>query len=143
MYRLFAEISLIKLIYKELSFAQIEPCRKKKTKSDFYYILSCTFGLIMIEELEFDIKKIQTNLKRLGFQFPSSVVENHNRMIAINYRLKEISTVLTGECDEILLNNVEMVTGTITATYSSVRTLKEAALSIKKTRKYIDEYLKI
>jgi hypothetical protein len=97
----------------------------------------------MIEELEFDIKKIQTNLKRLGFQFPSSVVENHNRMIAINYRLKEISTVLTGDYDENLLDNAELVAGTITATYCSVRTLKEAAVSIKKTRKYIDEYLKI
>ena len=116
--------------------------QKKKNEIYFYYIRLTLFD-IMIKELEFDIKKIQTNLKRLGFQFPSSVVENHNKILAINYRLKEISTVLTGECDEKLLNNVEMVTGTITATYSSVRTLKEAALSIKKTRKYIDEYLKI
>ena len=97
----------------------------------------------MIKQLEFDIKKIQTNLKRLGFQFPSSVVENHNKILAINYRLKEISTVLTGECDEKLLDNVQTVAGTITATYSSVQTLKEAAISIKKTRKYIEEYLKV
>ena len=95
----------------------------------------------MIKELEFDIKKIQTNLKRLGFQFPPSVVENHNRMIAINYRLKEISTVLTGECDDHFFENIERVAGAITATYSSVRTLKEAAVSLKKTRKYIEEYL--
>ena len=116
--------------------------QKKKNEIYFYYIRLTLFD-IMIKELEFDIKKIQTNLKRLGFQFPSSVVDSRNKILAINYRLKEISTVLTGECDEKLLNNVEMVTGTITATYSSVRTLKEAALSIKKTRKYIDEYLKI
>ena len=97
----------------------------------------------MIKELEFDIKKIQTNLKRLGFQFPSSVVENRNRLTAINSLLKEISTVLTGECGEKLLDNAEVVTGTITATYSSVRTLKEAVVSIEKSRKYIEEYLKV
>jgi len=97
----------------------------------------------MIKQLEFDIKKIQTNLKRLGFQFPPSVVENRNRMIAINYRLKEISTVLTGQCGEKLLENVELVAGAVTATYCSVRTLKEAVVSIEKSRKYIEEYLKV
>ena len=97
----------------------------------------------MIKQLEFDIKKIQTNLKRLGFQFPSSVVENHNKILAINYRLKEISTVLTGECRDHFFENAELVAGAITATYSSVRTLKEAVVSIEKSRKYIEEYLKV
>ena len=97
----------------------------------------------MIKQLEFDIKKIQTNLKRLGFQFPSSVVENHNKILAINYRLKEISTVLTGECRDHFFENAELVAGGVTATYCSVRTLKEAVVSIKKTRKYIEEYLKV
>ena len=111
-------------------------------KSDFYYIRLVLLAY-MIKQLEFDIKKIQTNLKRLGFQFPSSVVDSRNKILAINYRLKEISTVLTGQCGEKLLDNAEVVTNTITATYSSVRTLKEAAISIEKSRKYIDEYLKV
>jgi hypothetical protein len=57
--------------------------------------------------------------------------------------LKEISTVLTGECGEKLFENVELVTGAVTATYCSVRTLKEAVVSIEKSRKYIEEYLKV
>jgi len=97
----------------------------------------------MIKQLEFDIKKIETNLKILGFPFPPSVVENHNRINTINLQLQEISTVLTGECGEKLFENVELVTGAVTATYCSVRTLKEAVVSIEKSRKYIEEYLKV
>jgi len=116
---------------------------KKKMKSDFtIYTVSHFLFIIMIKQLEFDIKQIETNLKILGFQFPPSVVENHNRINTINLQLKEISTVLTGECRDYLFENVELVTGAVTATYCLVRTLNEAVVSIEKSRKYIEQYLK-
>ena len=97
----------------------------------------------MIKQLEFDIKKIQTKLKGLGFNFPASALETNNRINTINLQLKEISTILIGQCSDHFFENVERVAGAVTATYSSVRTLKEAAVSIKKTRKHIEEYLKV
>jgi hypothetical protein len=97
----------------------------------------------MIKKIEFDIKKIQTKLKGLGFNFPASVVETNNRINTINLQLKEISTILIGQCSEHFFENVELVAGAVTATYCSVRTLKEAVVSIEKSRKYIEEYLKV
>ena len=96
----------------------------------------------MLCVLETDIEKIQMYLQQIGFVFEKKNPAQ-NKIIAINYRLKEISTVLTGQSEEKLFQNVEMVTGAVTATYSSIQTLKQATVSIRKTRNYVEEYLKI